>query len=438
MRTFDQVLGMALAATASLAIPACKQGSPAPRATAPRAARARTAEPAPAPAASPLLQGKLASNQTLAHALSAHGVTPNGLHEIVAALHGICDFRSARPGAHYELRLGADDAKIGYFRFENGPLDVYEVGRAEDDTLSGHRIEVALRTVETEVSVEVKDSLYNALEEVGESPELVALLVDVFAWDIDFYQDQRPGDRFRLIVDKQFKDSTFVQYGRILAAEYSGAIGTLRTFYYRPAGAADGNYFLEDGRSARRLFLATPLQYTRVSSGFGYRMHPILGYARQHLGVDYAAPPGTPVRAMAGGTVTFAGRAGGSGIMVTIAHGNGLASSYAHLSRIAANTRPGVRVKQKQVIGAVGSTGLSTGPHLHFAVKLGGRSINPQSLKQSRMEALPPGERHAFAALVAQRAARLLTIATPNVVVEAAASVVAMSPTRPEGVEAID
>jgi murein DD-endopeptidase MepM/ murein hydrolase activator NlpD len=378
-------------------------------------------QPAPEPTLPPTpdwreVSGRLATGETLVMALGRHGVTPPQVHEVVTALEGVFDFRRAQAGASFLVRLDRQSNQVNSFRFENGLLDVVESVRGQSGTLEGRRLELELEKRVASVGVVIHRSLYHALEAAGESPELAPLLADVFAWDIDFYRDQHPGDRFRLLVEKLYHDDSFVRYGNVLAAEYSGRVGTLRTFWFTPDGdPAHGEYFLEDGRSARKFFLATPLKYRRVSSGFSYRRkHPVLGYNKAHLGVDYAAPRGTPVRAMASGTVTFAGRKGASGKLVVIRHGRGLESCYAHLSSYGPGIRRGIRVKQKQEIGRVGATGRATGPHLHFAVKKNGRFVNPQKLKLSRMDPVKPEHRSAFQSLIARRVEQLAEVSVPQ------------------------
>lgn len=367
---------------------------------------------APAPAIREI-EAWIPARTTLSEALGGHGLAAPVVHEVVTALASVLDFRKIRPGARYTMRVVGDhEERLDYFRLEGGTLDVVEANRAATGELVGRRIDVPVETREAVVGVAIAGSLYESLDVAGESPELATLLAEVFAWDLDFQRDQQAGDRFRMVVEKIYSGDTLVGYGRVLAAEYDGEVGTFRTFWFEPAGAPrEADYFLEDGRSARKMFLATPLKLTRVTSSFSTRRrHPILGYDRAHLGVDYAAPTGTPIRAMANGVVTFAGWSGGSGNLVRIRHSTGLESSYAHLRGVARGVRPGIRVSQKQTIGYVGSTGLATGPHLHFAVKKDGRYVNPQKLDFARLESVPPARRAEFLNVVAERSARLAGI----------------------------
>ncbi|MCL6566240.1 MAG: peptidoglycan DD-metalloendopeptidase family protein [Acidobacteriia bacterium] len=236
------------------------------------------------------------------------------------------------------------------------------------------------------VTGEIRDSLYNAVLAAGESPALAVQLADVFGWDLDFYTDPQPGDRFRLIVEKKrYLDGTPGTYGLILAAEYVNAGRRYQAILFRePSGRSA--YYAPDGKSLQKAFLRSPLKYGgRISSRFSYsRFHPVLRRHRPHLGVDYAAPVGTPVQAVGDGRVVFAGRRTAEGKMVHLRHANGYETMYLHLSAIL--VRPGERVSQGQIIGRVGSTGLSTGPHLDFRVLQHGRYRNFLALQ------LPPAQ----------------------------------------------
>ncbi len=368
------------------------------------------AAPAAAVAPSNVFEGKLQRNQTLTAALQVHGVSVQQVHAIVSALSDVYDFRRARPGAAWRLELDPKQRTVASFRFVHGTLDVFEAVRGPGGTLTGRRVDVPVRILDEEVGAEIQTSLYRAMQRTGESAALVALVVDVFAWDIDFFKDTRPGDRFRVVVERIYKDEEFVRYGRILAAEYAGQKATFRVIWFDPDGDGEvtGDYYLDDGRSARKTFLATPLKFGRISSGYNRkRKHPILGYTRAHLAIDYAAPRGTPVWAMAPGKVVFAGRKGPNGNLVVIDHGRRMRSYYAHLHRIRRGIKRGVRVEQKQVIGTVGSTGRATGPHLHFVIKRNGKAVNPLKMKMKRGDPVAKASRAAFDALVTQRRARL-------------------------------
>lgn len=374
----------------------------------PREPDGRVLPPPPTPAEAAdvgvtphLVAGELRPGQTVGGALESYGLTAVQVSVIVKALKGVYDFRAARPGARFEVEFN-QEKRLKRFRFEVSPVEVYVVERTADKRYTGHQALIPIKTKTAHIGAEVQSSLYNAMKNAGESPALVSRIVDVFAWDLDFYRNTHPGDRFKVIVEKHFKDDDFIRYGKVLAAEYVGKAGTFRTFWFKQKGDPDGHYYLESGESAEKTFLATPLKFARISSGFNRkRKHPVLGYTKAHLGVDYAAPTGTPVWAMAGGKVTYAGWKGANGRLVRIDHGNGLTSGYAHLHRIAKGIKRGVRVRQKQVIGFVGSTGRSTGPHLHFAVRRGGRFVDPRKLKMTRGKRIPRKAKSAFKAQIA-------------------------------------
>jgi murein DD-endopeptidase MepM/ murein hydrolase activator NlpD len=246
------------------------------------------------------------------------------------------------------------------------------------------------------VQGQVESSLFEAIEQVGEQAQLVIALVNMFEWDFDFTADTRVGDRFRLLVEKRYAGEHFVSYGRVLAAQYTSSRRGLTGIGYTP-GRARFDYFDLDGRSLRKSFLKSPLEFTRITSRFTYaRPHPILGGAMPHLAVDYAAPTGTPVRAVGDGVVTQAGWDGSYGLTVRLRHRSGYETLYAHLSRLPASTRAGARVNQRQVIGYVGSTGRSTGPHLHYEVVKSGVRVNPLNEKFIPGDPIPPREREEY------------------------------------------
>ena len=216
---------------------------------------------------------------------------------------------------------------------------------------------------------------------------LATELAEMFQWQVDFSTEIQPGDQIRLIIDESVHDGNFIKYGRIQAAELVNAGHRYRGFLF------NDSYYDEKGASLKRAILASPLKFTpRVSSGFTQRrMHPILGTERSHLATDYAAPTGSPVVAVANGTVTFSGWDGGYGNLVRIKHTSGLSSGYAHLSHIAPGVRAGHAIKQSELVGFVGQTGLATGPHLHFEMAKNGIPINPvPALKKG--EPAPPIE----------------------------------------------
>ena len=230
----------------------------------------------------------------------------------------------------------------------------------------------------------IDTSLFEAGQHAGLSDRLIMQMAEIFGWDIDFALDIRAGDRFALVFEEQFKDGEKIGEGPIVAAEFTNRGRRVRAVrYVDSTGRAD--YFSPEGRSMRKAFLRTPVKFTRISSRFSFsRRHPILHRMRAHRGVDYAAPRGTPVKASGDGRVVFAERKGGYGRTVVLKHGSVYTTLYAHLSRFAKGIRPGNRVQQGQIIGYVGSTGLATGPHLHYEFRVRGTHRDPLSVKLPR------------------------------------------------------
>jgi murein DD-endopeptidase MepM/ murein hydrolase activator NlpD len=232
----------------------------------------------------------------------------------------------------------------------------------------------------------VETSLFQAVEQAGEHDMLAVDLANIFGWDLDFYTDTRPGDIFRVLVEKRFRHGQFAGYGQIVAAEYVNAGHPYEALRFHDRGGFLA-YYQPNGRPMKREFLRSPLKFdARISSGFSYhRWQPILKYYRPHLGTDFAAPTGTPVQALGAGVVIQAGRYGEDGNMVRLRHPGGYETAYLHLSRILVHV--GERVSQGQRIGLVGMTGLATGPNLHFAIQHDGKFLNFETLRKS----LPPG-----------------------------------------------
>lgn len=265
-----------------------------------------------------------------------------------------------------------------------------------------YRTERTLVSVAGRITSEVP-SLFGAMDRAGEGPDLSIAVAEVFGGDIDFNTDLQPGDRFRVAVEKVYREEGFSGYGSVTAAEFVNADRRLRAIRFTPPGGSPG-YYDEQGRSLKRFLLASPLRFTpRISSRFsGRRFHPILRIYRPHLGVDYTAPLGSPVVASAGGVVTQAGWNGDGGRTVRIRHPNGYETLYMHLSSIAAGVRAGARVGQGDLIGRVGTSGLSSGPHLDYRIRKNGAFVNPVT-EHKRM---PPGAPIAAAHMAAFAAER--------------------------------
>jgi murein DD-endopeptidase MepM/ murein hydrolase activator NlpD len=349
------------------------------------------APPASAPPATPVVTEPpgpqvrtetvtLRRGDTLTSALGRVGIDRRASTGIADALRASgADLRRMRARDELEVTWTLEGEPVAV-RWESSPWlgfaavateDGWEIRRAE--TRPDVRIEA--------VAGEVRRSLFEAMESMGESPQLVLELVEIFSSDFDFTADTRQGDRFRLLVEKRYAGDQFVDYGQVLVAQYLSDGRVLTGVGFEPAGGRLA-YYDPAGRSLKKSFLKSPLEFTRITSGFTYaRPHPVLGGVRPHLAVDYAAPVGTPVRAVADGTVVVAGWNGGNGIQVHLRHHAGYETIYNHLSRLGPGVRAGGRVTQRQVIGFVGSTGLSTGPHLDYRVAKNGRFVNPLNEK---------------------------------------------------------
>jgi murein DD-endopeptidase MepM/ murein hydrolase activator NlpD len=232
----------------------------------------------------------------------------------------------------------------------------------------------------------IQSSLFAAADDARIPDSVATQLAEIFSGDIDFHRALRKGDRFSVVYETLEADGEPLRAGRVLSAEFVNNGKTYQALWFQEPGASKGGYYSFDGQSLRRAFLASPMEFSRVTSGFKMRFHPILNTWRAHNGVDYAAPTGTPVRSVGDGVVEFAGVQNGFGNVVFIRHRGANTTVYAHLSRI--NVRKGDRVEQGQNIGAVGSTGWATGPHLHFEFRVNGQFVDPMSIAR-QSEAVP-------------------------------------------------
>ena len=351
-----------------------------------------------------ILNRRIERNQVLATALRSAGLDGVQTDRVIGALQGVFDFRKSRVGD--QLRLVLRDGELDHLDYRQSPIDEWQVRRDGERYVASKR-EIEVETQVSRVELEVASSLYDAAVAAREDPTIALALADVFAWDIDFYVDVRKGDRVRCLVEKVLSKGRLLRYGEVLAAEYRGeSVGTKRVFRWQlPDG--EWSYFQEDGTSARKAFLKSPLKFAHVTSRFGMRFHPVLEYLKAHQGVDYAAAVGTPVWSVADGTIALVGNTGAGGNTVCIRHRNGFETCYLHLSSFGAGVHPGVRVAQKQVIGYSGNTGRTTGPHLHFAMKRNGAFVNPLNQKFPRSEPVPPTLLARFRQAVAPIAASL-------------------------------
>ena len=319
-------------------------------------------------------------------------------------------------GQSVDLRRLRPGNLVRFYRDDQGAIGSVEfkvLGWGEVDALrNGDHFDVTphvaeTHEVETAISATIDRSLYEALRNAGENPQLVQQLVDVFQWDVDFFALQK-GDAFTLVVKKRYAGNDLVGYGPIAAARFLHDGDTYEAFRHEsPDGRA--GYYARNGTPLRKQFLKAPLQFTRITSGFSKRrFHPVLHYFRAHHGVDYGAPIGTPVMTTADGVVVEAGYSAGEGNMVRIKHSSRIETSYLHLSRFAKDVKRGKRVVQGDVIGYVGMTGLATGPHLDYRVRDSGTWLDPLKLKSITPDPLGGDSLRRFRADVARLSPRLV------------------------------
>jgi murein DD-endopeptidase MepM/ murein hydrolase activator NlpD len=353
---------------------------------------------------------------TLATLLRDLQLRPDVVQTVLDKTRQVFDARRLHAGNAYEM-VRTIDGFVRHFQYEidlDNYLRVAAVPGEEATTVKAeilpYRKQRRLLSLQGQISREAP-SLFAAMEEAGETPDLSLALADVFSGEVDFNTDLQTGDSFRVAVDRIYREGEAVSYGPIIAAEFDNAGRRLRAILFTPPGGKPG-YYDEQGRSLRRFFLASPLKFTlHVTSRFSRaRFHPILKIYRPHLGVDYGAPTGAPVIAVAGGVVLSAGWGGQGGRVVHLRHASGYETYYMHLSSIA--VRAGQHVGQGQLIGRVGMSGLATGPHLDYRIKKGGVFVNPQQVHRS----LPPGEpipASAMAQFATERDAALAKLAPP-------------------------
>jgi murein DD-endopeptidase MepM/ murein hydrolase activator NlpD len=358
------------------------------------------------PIAHERLAGTLEKRDSLSKAMIRLGVSAAEVDEVVKALKGVFDFRKCRIGHAFEIEKDTE-GRLSWFRYTADAVTTAIAFRASNGAMKGYLDPVKVTSEAVMIDGRISYSLYEAMEEAGEQPQLVLSFVDLFAWDVDFFTETQEGDAFRIVVEKRFVDGKMIGYGRILGAEYAMASGkTQRAFFFEHADGTTG-YYSENGASVRKAFLKSPIQFASITSRYGMRRHPILNYVRAHRGVDYGAPAGTAVWAVGDGVVRSAGPSGGYGNMIAIRHTNGLETRYAHLRAFASGVRSGRRISQKQVIGYVGSTGLSTGPHLHFEVLRSGQWTNPLKVSVPPAPPIGPAETEAFTKAIAPYAERI-------------------------------
>jgi murein DD-endopeptidase MepM/ murein hydrolase activator NlpD len=327
--------------------------------------------------------GSFGKNQTITQVLLQQGLPLPLIHQIIDSTRPVYDLAKVKAAQLYWVCF-TPDGKFSNFRYPvDGERYLTVYHDREKDSLVPIMKNFAYETRVETVSAVIDSSLFAAVLEIGEKDQLALDLADIFGSDVDFNTDIQKGDSFRVRIERKYLDGQLSKNGAILAASFTNEkkefVGIrYEDEYGKPA------YYAPDGKALKKSFLKSPLKFGRITSKFSLaRLHPILKIVRPHLGVDYAAPAGTPVQSVAAGLVTGAGDTGGGGRAVSIRHASGYETKYLHLSRIA--VLPGAHVDQGAVIGNVGSTGLSTGPHLDFRIYRNGKAVNPAKV------IFPPG-----------------------------------------------
>lgn len=370
----------------------------------------------------------LASGETLSELLVRSRLDAEQAAVLLAELQSEADPRALRAGATVQVHRSTRSGELRGVEFAVD-RDLTVTLRRGGKGWVGGVAETPVRP-DTEVLVgEVRSSLYQALGDAAgsgvpraEREALADVLAErIFAWQIDFARDLRPGDRARLLVERLVRPDGSSRDSRLLAVQVTVAGTEHQAFLFRRADGGE-DYFDADGESPRRAFLRAPLEFRRISSAYSTsRFHPVLKRSRPHHGIDYAASLGTPVRAVGDGRIARAGWGGGYGNVIEIRHSRGYASRYAHLRGFAPEIRVGNPVKQGDLIGYVGSTGLSTGPHLHYELHSAGRPVDPGSIRFLTGDPVPRAERDLFSRQARARTVLLAAADGPRLAVGSAA-----------------
>jgi len=326
------------------------------------------------------VEQKFGAAKSFHDALVQASATPAEANELIAALQKLVDFRRGKPEDHLVFERDGDK-QLRSFEYRAGITEVYRAVRNENGAWRGLRVEIPIEKRRVSKGTYIAGSLGHSLTALGLGPSLAGIVTEAFDAKLSFTKDTRAGDSVKLIVDEEYVDGAFLRYGAVHAIEYaSERAGKLQAFWFEPDHTA-GEFYDGTGRALHGGWLRVPVRYDHISSPYDLkRRHPILKRIMPHLGIDYSAGTGTTVWAAADGVVTFAGPRGANGNLVSLKHANGYESHYAHLWKIGGGIKPGAKIQQRQTLGFVGSTGRSTGPHLHFAVKRNGHFLDPATL----------------------------------------------------------
>ncbi len=346
---------------------------------------------------------KIQPGETFAAAVQRAGVTAAEAQAAVSMLGQAMDTVNIKAGLGFEAAIArplgdTGPAKLLGLSLRTGPATAITLSRTFDGAMRLRELAEPVREETTVAQGKMEGSLYQSAASAGATPAVTAEVVKLFAHKLDFSRDIKPGDQFRMVFDRKVTESgRTVETGDLLYAEIAAKGGKTRFYKFDRAGG-QSDFFDEMGKNIKGFLLKTPVDGARITSTFGVRKHPVLGYTRAHQGVDFGAGTGTPIVAAGDGVVLEAKRWGGYGNWLRLRHGGGWDTGYGHISRYAAGIRPGVRVRQGQVVAYVGSTGLATGPHLHYETWLNGNRVNPLSAKVPQGTILAGAELNAFRA----------------------------------------
>jgi murein DD-endopeptidase MepM/ murein hydrolase activator NlpD len=336
------------------------------------------------------VEHRVAKGESLARIFSSLGLDAGLLHRIVTSSSEAKSLARIRPG-HTLKFLFDDNRELSRLELHRNRVESLRISIADDDI----QIEEVSKAVDKQIAASsglIESSLFVDAQKAGLSDAKIMELAAIFGWDIDFALEIRAGDQFRVLFEEHYLDGDKLRDGPILAAEFTNRGKTYRAVRYEDRNGEIG-YFDDEGRSKRRAFIRTPIKFARISSRFNpKRWHPVLKRWRSHKGVDYAAPTGTPIKASGDGRVVFRGTKGGYGRTVILQHAGKYTTLYAHMSKYSKRAKVGTRVKQGQVIGYVGKTGLASGPHLHYEFRVNGAHKDPLRVKLPKSLALPKSE----------------------------------------------
>ena len=368
----------------------------------PQADAGLAGEPVAAPPAPPLPQREviiesIQPGETMTSLLGNY-FSPQDIYRLNKQSKGVFPLTKICAGQPYKICLV--DGEFERFEYDIDADEQLIIEPGVDEQFSINRVPIPYTVEIAHIQGTITSSLFEAVADLGEKPELALALADIFAWDIDFILDIREGDSFQALVEKRFREGEEAGYGDILAAEFTNRGESFQAFRYQD-GDKHSSYYDQNGDSVRKAFLKAPLSFSRISSGFTMRRyHPITKTWKAHPAIDYVAPIGTPIKAVGDATITRIGYTRGNGNFIELRHSNGYTSLYLHMSKFARNMKKGKRVAQGQTIGYVGATGLATGPHLCFRMRKNGAPINPTRIKSPSAAPINPNHLTAYKAAI--------------------------------------